>query len=520
MDRKIVIEVNGSYLVKDSDMAGVVGEGNSTYMNIIFDESWLDYAKTVTFWDAKGQNPVKRVLTADYLTEPIKALDYTIPIPAEPLAYQGRMTFVIDGAIDGARKRSVSDELKVRYAPQADDALDPEEVTPSQIEQLQQEIDSILPDMIAERVQAQEAKETAVNAAEEAVASLARMDELEASARESAETASSAKVASESAKDTAVSSAQVASEAATSANLSAQTALSSASDASASANSAAIYSTQTQDYAAAAGIAAANAKTAETNASASALSALTSMESATASKDRAVVAESNAKVSEDAAKEAQRLAEKARDEAQGISGGDFASRAEAQGYADTAEANAKAYTDRKVANIPTPDVSGQINAHNDNTNAHPSIRTALTGALAEAKSYTDQKVASIPTPDVSGQIGTHNSNESAHPYIRGLIDDLASDVNTLGQAVSANTTAIGQKASQSDLTSHTGNANIHVTAEEKQKWNNVDFSAIEEQVQEVAANVADKAPMYTYGTEDLEAGVTPLETGKLHFVYE
>lgn len=25
---------------------------------------------------------------------------------------------------------------------------------------------------------------------------------------------------------------------------------------------------------------------------------------------------------------------------------------------------------------------------------------------------------------------------------------------------------------------------------------------------------------YTYGTEDLEAGVTPLETGKLHFVYE
>lgn len=29
-----------------------------------------------------------------------------------------------------------------------------------------------------------------------------------------------------------------------------------------------------------------------------------------------------------------------------------------------------------------------------------------------------------------------------------------------------------------------------------------------------------KAPMYTYGTEDLEAGVTELEEGKLHFVYE
>lgn len=32
--------------------------------------------------------------------------------------------------------------------------------------------------------------------------------------------------------------------------------------------------------------------------------------------------------------------------------------------------------------------------------------------------------------------------------------------------------------------------------------------------------IADKAPMYTYGTEDLEAGTSELETGKLYFVYE
>ena len=32
--------------------------------------------------------------------------------------------------------------------------------------------------------------------------------------------------------------------------------------------------------------------------------------------------------------------------------------------------------------------------------------------------------------------------------------------------------------------------------------------------------LAQKAPLYTYGTEDLEAGVTELENGKLHFVYE
>ena len=36
----------------------------------------------------------------------------------------------------------------------------------------------------------------------------------------------------------------------------------------------------------------------------------------------------------------------------------------------------------------------------------------------------------------------------------------------------------------------------------------------------VQTGLADKAPMYTYGTEDLTSGVSPLATGTLHFVYE
>lgn len=34
------------------------------------------------------------------------------------------------------------------------------------------------------------------------------------------------------------------------------------------------------------------------------------------------------------------------------------------------------------------------------------------------------------------------------------------------------------------------------------------------------AELTDKAPAYTYGTEELEPGVSPLATGRLHFVYE
>lgn len=51
-----------------------------------------------------------------------------------------------------------------------------------------------------------------------------------------------------------------------------------------------------------------------------------------------------------------------------------------------------------------------------------------------------------------------------------------------------------------------------------------DMGAIQEEVENLTEEVAGMdskfAPAYTYGTEDLEAGVTALETGKLHFVYE
>ena len=58
-----------------------------------------------------------------------------------------------------------------------------------------------------------------------------------------------------------------------------------------------------------------------------------------------------------------------------------------------------------------------------------------------------------------------------------------------------------------------------------------DLSAVQEEVdtlstslEETQAEVAalgDKfAPIYAYGEDDLDAGTTPLETGKLYFVYE
>ena len=112
-------------------------------------------------------------------------------------------------------------------------------------------------------------------------------------------------------------------------------------------------------------------------AAASATSADNSALAAADSASDAAESSSSASDAAEAAKAAQAAAEKARDEAQGAVGGDFATKTEAEGYANTAESNAKSYTDQKIAAIPAPDVSGQINAHNADVEAHPAIQKMI-----------------------------------------------------------------------------------------------------------------------------------------------
>ena len=87
--------------------------------------------------------------------------------------------------------------------------------------------------------------------------------------------------------------------------------------------------------------------------------------------------------------------------AEQVVGGDFATKTEAQGYANTAESNAKSYTDKQISSIPTPDVSGQIGEHNTNMEAHNDIRNLITGltnrlnALADSDDTTLDQLSEI-----------------------------------------------------------------------------------------------------------------------------
>lgn len=55
------------------------------------------------------------------------------------------------------------------------------------------------------------------------------------------------------------------------------------------------------------------------------------------------------------------------------------------------------------------------------------IAEAIDGLATEE--YVDDKIANIPTPDVSGQISEHNTSSDAHNDVRLLIKDLSEKLN-------------------------------------------------------------------------------------------
>lgn len=133
---------------------------------------------------------------------------------------------------------------------------------------------------------------------------------------------------------------------------------------------------------------------------------------------------------------------------------------EGAGSVKKALADAKAYADGLAPNY---DKAGDATkaltdakAYADGLAKNYDKSGAATQALTDAKSYTDTQIKAIPTPDVSGQISTHNKDTAAHQDIR----------IELGKKETAGAAA----AVQTNLDTHTGNADIHVTADDKAKW--------------------------------------------------
>lgn len=167
MDRLINIAVNGSFVRKDGKNAGVQGEANVTMLHIVMSGDWEEFSKRIIWRNAQGENPVSVLLynTAADLVAGKDPLVFDTPIPAEPLALAGWCSFTIEGFRDSnptAVSISVTDTLLVKPN---DSYNAPAEPTPSQAQQLQTQIDTVVPQvskLVGEAIEALEQAEEAV----------------------------------------------------------------------------------------------------------------------------------------------------------------------------------------------------------------------------------------------------------------------------------------------------------------------------------------------------------------------
>ena len=167
--------------------------------------------------------------------------------------------------------------------------------------------------------------------------------------------------------------------------------------------------------------------------------------------------------------------------------------------------------------VPTPDVSGPINTHNTATDAHGDIRELLRELSTKINNFLDvddetaDELSEVLTL-INNNKGTLESLTTSKVNVSDIIDNLttndSSKVLSAAQGVAlkalidALQTAVTGKASTDVAT--TSKSGL-LSATDKVKYDSYETS---------------KAPAYTYGTEDLTAGTSPLETGTLYFCYE
>lgn len=167
MDRTININVNGEFVKKDNKNAGVQGEANATKLHITMSADWEQYSKRIIWRDPMGEKPVAVVLynSVEDLVAKKDPLVFDTPIPAEPLSLPGWCSFTIEGykeAEPSAVSITVTDYLLVK---ENDTYNTPKEPTPTQAQQLQVEIDKIVPqvsELVSNALDALEQAEAAV----------------------------------------------------------------------------------------------------------------------------------------------------------------------------------------------------------------------------------------------------------------------------------------------------------------------------------------------------------------------
>ena len=162
MRRIIECQVTDEYVRGSGMVVGAAGSHNDVALRLAFNPMWAGTTRSIVWKDALGGNPIVTILGTDLLV-PGETEVYIVPIPAEPKAYAGDMSMTIKGAVvDGDKETSATLTARAFFAVMESDwdenAEDTQDITPTQAEQFQAQLDAIKDDIAKAAKAPEEAK--------------------------------------------------------------------------------------------------------------------------------------------------------------------------------------------------------------------------------------------------------------------------------------------------------------------------------------------------------------------------
>ena len=161
--RTINISVNKEIIKKDSKNAGVKGDANATQLNIIFSEEWSEYSKRIVWLNAMGENAVADILYNDVadLVSGRDPLNFVTCVPAEAMSAEGWCSFTVEGYKEAEPTAIALTATEYLWVADSDRHYKPEDVTPTQAQQLHSMIEGITEETAAIVAEAKESLNTA-----------------------------------------------------------------------------------------------------------------------------------------------------------------------------------------------------------------------------------------------------------------------------------------------------------------------------------------------------------------------
>lgn len=145
------MDITDEYCKVSNKVAGASGSHNAVDIEFTFNESWDDTSKKVYFFNSKGLNPVVKLLLPEDIGD---NGNYRIGIPSEPLEYSGKMRMTVKGVILDIESNverimmSASYDFDVLEAMIPSTDTEPEDLTGTQAEQFQAQLDEIKEDLV------------------------------------------------------------------------------------------------------------------------------------------------------------------------------------------------------------------------------------------------------------------------------------------------------------------------------------------------------------------------------------